>query len=291
MQSHLSRTAAVVVLISLAACGGGGGGDGPVTPGANGLDYGAVGQQLGDAEGVAITGRTSSFKAGAAASISTGTITLDAGFISAGLDSTLQDGSVYVFGEMVTITNGRGDLETGEEVRITYDPNRSETYAGILDITISSNSDINGEAAYVFGFETDPANIDARSGSLIYSGAFLAQGSIDNSLDTSTEFEGPITVTVDFEGVGSAGVLIEGRLNNASDADLTGNLALDGNGFSGDIFCASDCDNPGASEIDATFYGPDADELGGVIAVNITVDGAVYHGAGGFVIADPSVGP
>lgn len=125
MQAHLSPTAAVVALFSLAACGGGGGGiDGPVTPGTNGLDYGAVGQQLVDAEGVAITGRTSSFQSGEDASISTGTITLDAGFISAGLNSTLQDGSVEVFGEMVTITNGRGDLETGE-VRITYDPDRS----------------------------------------------------------------------------------------------------------------------------------------------------------------------
>lgn len=143
----------------------------------------------------------------------------------------------------------------------------------------------------MFGFETDPTNIDARSGSLIYSGEFIAQGSIDNSLDTSTEFEGPITVTVDFAGVGSANVLIEGSLNNVSDADLTGDLDLSGNGFSGGISCTSGCDNLGASQIDATFYGPNADELGGVIAVNITVDGAVYNGAGGFVIADPSVGP
>lgn len=292
MQAVMIRSSAVAVLFCLAACGGagddaGGGGGGPTMPGTNGLDYGAVGQSLSDAEGVAITGQKASFQVGSNAQIDGGTITLDAGFIAA-LSDGARDGTLEIFGLTVDIENGVRTLGTGEEVRITFDQ-RSGTYAGVLDVTVGGTNpgDINGAGSYVFGFETNPAQVDARNGSLVYSGEFVVVGSLNNSLDTGTEYEGAMSVTVNFDGGGTAGVSINGRLNDAANATLSGNLGLNGNGFAGGLNCSAGCDDSGGSSVDATFYGPNAIELGGVVAVDITVGGDTYDGAGTFILTSP----
>lgn len=296
MQAFFIRSSAFAVMCALAACGGGGGdgggSGGGEPPVRNGLPYGAEGQALSDAEGVAITAQKASFQAGSVSAIDRGTITLDAGFVAA-LSDAARSGTVEIFGQTVTITNGVGDLVTGEEVRITFDtsPGRIGTYAGILDINVSGPDagDINGEGTYVFGFETDPAQVDARTGSLLYSGEFLAQGSLANSVDTSTEYQGAIDVAVNFAGIGSANVTLNGTVAAADPATLTGTLGLSGNGFAGGLGCTAGCPAAGGSTIDATFYGPDAIELGGVIAVDITVNGKTYDGVGSFILTDPAI--
>ena len=297
MQAVIIRSSAIAVMFGLAACGGaggdGGGGGGGGTgggPGTNGLDYATATQTLSDAEGVQITGQKASFQVGSNAQINSGTITLDPGFLAA-LSDGARDGTLEIFELTVDIENGVGTLPGpgGEEVRITYNPNRSETYAGILDITVGGDDagDINGAGTYVFGFETNPSQVDARSGSLIYSGDFVALGSLDGNVDTSTEYEGAMTVTVNFNGAGTAGVAINGRLNDADDATLSGSLGLSGNGFSGGLTCSAGCNNGGGSSVDATFYGPNAIELGGVVAVDITVGGHTYDGVGTFILTPP----
>jgi hypothetical protein len=295
MTPPLTKPFMMTAFFALVACGGGsgddsgggggGGGGGTPTAGNNGLDFGFSGQELSDAEGTAITMRTASFRAGSGPSIDDATITLDAGFFNGSIPNNPDlDGTIQIFDQTVTITNGVGRLTPGgEEVRATYEPNRSGTYAGALDITVSSAAmgTINGEGAYVFGFETNPATISGFTrGSVIYNGSFQAIGSVTGSSDINSEFEGGITVTVNF-GTDRANVLMNGA--GGVTADLTGtNIPLTGNGFVGQLSCAPSCGSD--SEIDATFYGPNADELGGVLSIDINVAGTDFDGVGTFVI-------
>ncbi|WP_341366006.1 hypothetical protein [Yoonia sp. BS5-3] len=268
---------ACIALVGLSACGssdGGGGG----TAGSNGLDFGAVGQELSDAEGNAVTMSAGTFQVGSGPSISDATITVDSGFFNGDLDGTIE-----IFGETVTITDGVGSLTTGEEVRLTYEDSRSGTYAAAVEASVSSLNDINGEGAYVFGFETNPTTVDARTGSLTYVGDFQATGSVGGST-TQTEYEGGLTVVVNFDS-DEADFTFDGVLDGSTDVDLGGDgLDIVGNQISGDLGCDLGCSGS-ASEVDATFYGPDVDELGGVLIIDVSVTGVgTYDGVGTFVI-------
>ena len=280
MHHLLYRTPFVAIFAVLAACGSGGGEDDDVRRDA----------RLVDLEGSAITAQKASFQTTGDAAVSGGTITLDAGFINAANDAA-RNGSVNIFGENVEIENGRGELSTGEEVRITYEPARSGAYAGIVDISVGGSfaGAQNGTGTYVFGFETDPTEVDARTGSLIYTGTFQAQGSMNGNTNTSAEYAGDITITADFGGDQDVDVLIDGAVNGIG-ADLSGTFGLNGNGFAGDLTCKPSCGS--GSEIDGNFYGPNAAEVGGVVAVNLELAGGnQYSGAGGFVLTNPSQPP
>jgi hypothetical protein len=63
-------------------------------------------------------------------------------------------------------------------------------------------------------------------------------------------------------------------------------MAISGNGFSGDLTCTSGCSG-NASSLSAGFFGPDADEVAGVLGLGFTVDGDDFDGAGSFVLTDP----
>lgn len=197
------------------------------------------------------------------------------------------DATVQVLGQTVTITNGAGLLSSGEEVRLTYEPNRAGTYAGIIDVTISGPdpSDISAEAAQVFGFETNPTTVSGReTASVIYTGDFQAVGTFGAA--QGIEYDAIVTINVDFRNTGNADVDIDGRLSG-NNVDFTAtNLVLSGNGFSGALACDLGCNNAGGTRLDATFYGPNADEIGGVAAIDITVGGTPYDGFGAFVIND-----
>ena len=290
MKFHPDKVVASAAIFLLAACGGGGEGQvvPPVVNEENGLSYGAEGQSLQDAEETEVSMDAASFQAGGSATIARSTILLDANFF-AGETSDL-DGTINIFGQEVTITNGAGTLPTGENVVLTFESVRAGTYAAALEATISSIGKINGEAAYVFGFETNPDVIAARvTGGLIYAGDFQAFGSVNGVANTQTEYEGGITVTVDFSGSGNADVVLEGTLNGSASADLTGNgIEISGNSFTGNLACTAGCSGSGSSTIDATFYGPDADELGGVIGVGIAVGGETFDGVGTFVLTNPT---
>ena len=270
------KTSFVAIFAVLAACESGGGEDDDVRRDA----------ALVDLEGGAITAQKASYQTTGDATVSSGTITLDAGFINAANDAA-RNGSVNIFGENVEIENGRGELSTGEEVLITYEPARSGAYAGIVDISVGGSfaGAKNGTGTYVFGFETDPTEVDARTGSLIYTGTFQAQGSMNGNTNTSVEYAGDITITADFDD-NDVGVLIDGAVNGIG-ADLTGTLDLEDNGFAGALDCEPGCGND--SEIDGHFYGPNAAEVGGVVAVNLDLAGGdQYSGAGGFVLTNPT---
>ncbi|PJI91397.1 hypothetical protein BC777_0224 [Yoonia maricola] len=289
MTMRLATTLPLLMVMTLTACGGGGGdggsntdsGGGGGTPGPNGLPFGAEGQSLDDAEGVAATSLAATVEQGNAPDIENVTITVNRDFFDGGLNDL--DGTIEIFGETVIISNGSGNLN-GDEVLLTFEPNRVGTYTAVFDIDVVDSSGTTGAGAYVFGFETDPTVIAARTtGSLIYNGDFQATGSLDGG-PVDTEYEGDITITVDFVG-DSAGVDIDGTLNGSTTVNLDADsIALSGNGFSGGLECTSGCNGVGSSSIDATFFGPDADEVGGVLGVDVSVGGNSFEGAGSFIV-------
>lgn len=281
MTIRFSDPLILTAFVALTACGGGGDDGGGGTPGTNGLNFGAAGQQLSDAEGSAVTMQAAGFQVGGAPSISSSTITVDAGFFSGTLNGTIE-----IFGQTVTINNGVGALTSGEEVRLTFEPNRSGTYAAAIDATVSNatGGSINGESAYVMGFETNPTAVDSRTGTLTYTGDFQATTSADQA-NTQTEYEGAITVVVDFNA-NDADFTLDGVLAGSEDVDLeaTG-LDIADNGIAGGLNCTLGCSGgAGTSAVDATFYGPDVDELGGVLTIDIEVDGNDFDGVGTFII-------
>lgn len=281
MTSRLNKSLVLMALLATTACGGGGGDDPVITPtpglAPNGLDYGAIGQALEDAEGTEMTLASADFTAGSGAQVSQGgSVTLNTGFVGGALNGTVQ-----IFGETVQISGGTGTLPSnGQEVTVVYDPDRSGTYAGAVEL-ISYGSDqagvlnaVDGETHYVFGFETDPAYI--TPGSANYSGGFLANG-LNNGVEA--EYEGAITFAVNFGGNNVTGA-IDGTIANTTDVDLTlGNTSVVGSGFNGALTCDAGCSG-GAGTVDATFYGPNAEELGGVLAL----DFGNFEGAGTFII-------
>lgn len=297
MKVHFAKPLSFVAIVALTACGGGGGGGdtggggggggGSVdpTPGSNGLPFGAEGQTLpDDAVDEVITMRSASFQARSAPTIETATITVDAGFFQG--DTPNLDGTITIFGgPEVTITDGQGVLASGETVTVTYEPNRTLTYAAAIEVSVGSMDGINGEAAYVFGFETDPATIEGRTGGTVtYRGDFQSFGSLGGAPNSDTEYAGGMTVGVDFTGTGNATVALDGQIGGTQNVDMGGTMGLDGNRFAGGLTCVTGCVNTG-SEIDATFYGPNADELGGVLAIDITVTGVGdYDGVGTFIL-------
>jgi hypothetical protein len=310
MTRAISKLLLSVAVFGLMACGGSGGGN-PLTSnpepvenegeddaggddttppvgvtGTNGLDFGADGQSLTDVETIAVTSRYVEFINGSDASLTNAIVTLDAGFLNA--SATDRSGTVEVAGETVAITNGSSTLSTGETVIATFEPDRAGTYSGVLDVSIvgTSNGAIAGEGAFVLGFETAPDVIaDQPVGNLEYTGGFQAFGSLNGDDDTSTEYEGDMTVLVDFANAGTADVTLNGQLNGTTEADLGGTLAISGNGFSGDLTCTAGCTDDGSS-INAGFYGPDADEVSGVLGLGFTAGGDEFDGAGSFVLTD-----
>jgi len=303
MTRPLTHLLLSVAVLGLMACGGGGGGSMTTDPemndddmadeggspppviatGTNGLVFGEAGQSLADAEAVEVAARSVGFVNGSDAEVTTALVTLDAGFLDA--VTTGRSGTVQIRDETVTITNGVGTLSTGETVIATFEPDRAGTYAGALDVSVVGTS--SGENAFVFGFETDPDIIaDRQTGTLEYVGGFQAFGFLNGVDNRSVEYEGDITIAVDFSGVGSADVTLNGQLDGRTEADLSGALAIAGNGFSGDLACTSGCTG-GVSSIDAGFFGPDADEVAGVLGLGFTADGDEFDGAGSFVLTDP----
>ncbi len=209
---------------------------------------------------------------------------MNANFFNGSSDGNLGplDGTIEIFGQNVTITDGSGNLTNGEQVVLTYEPNRSGQYVAAIEVSVGSTTGINGEGAYLIGFETSPSIIDDRSGSVTYNGGFQATGSLDG-VNTQTEYEGGISVEVNFSS-NDADFTLTGNFDGSSPVNLDGNgLPILGNGIAGGLNCTSGCSGTG-SAVDATFYGPNAQELGGVLSIDISVGGDAYDGVGTFII-------
>ncbi|SFR38244.1 hypothetical protein SAMN04488005_1207 [Yoonia tamlensis] len=276
MVTTATKSMAFMALLATTACGGGGGDNPVVSPTPNGLPYGATGQDLADAEGVQMSLAAAALSSTGVSVVQGGSVTLATDFLTGGpANQGALDATIEIFGEVVTITNGSGTLSNGHSVTLIYEPDRSGQYAGAVSLTtFNTSGGQSGEVGYVFGFETDPADMQV-TGTATYSGGFVANGFAGLG---AAEYEGTITIAVNFAGPvsGSLDGMLDGT--TALDLNLSGG-ALSGNGITAGLTCAAGCTG-GAGDLDASFYGPNAEELGGVLAI----DSNVFEGAGTFII-------
>ncbi len=299
------KTLAILMLcltFALTGCVGGGGSGGSVdsTP-TNGGAVGGTGsggtgvgnssipsanaEILVDLEGQALTLRAAEVRSNGQPSLVDAALTITDGALSNG--SASASGTIDVFGERVTITNNRGTLANGKDIAILIEPSRFGEYAAVFEAVVSGPNVAgdDGETAYVFGFETDASAVSALSNpSVFYTGSFQAFGTYGTV--NQTEYEGTVTVTADFSGPDSVDVDLDGQIGTQAVDLQARDLPVTGNGFAGSLICPTDCSNDGTSQVDATFYGPNAEEIGGVLAIIIRTGGADYDGVGSFVITN-----
>ncbi|WP_439154946.1 transferrin-binding protein-like solute binding protein [Yoonia sp.] len=270
MQAYFMRSGIFLMFCAIAACGGSGGDVVPAPPVTDPTPGGGA-DPLTTLEGTALSLAAATYMRADGAGITQGiSVTLDDGFLSGGPPS----GSFEVFGETVRITNGEATLPD-QSLRVIYEPVRSGDYAGAIELIAfdTATGTITGEAHYVVGIQTEPGAMP--SGTAIYWGDFQVAGLLNGA---AAEYEGGISFDVDFGGNVIGG--LDGRLDAATDVDLSlAAVPVVGNGFTGTLGCNVGCSGD-AGTIDATFYGPAAAELGGVIAVGFNS----YIGAGTFVI-------
>lgn len=299
--------ATVALFLALAGCGGGGAssvdtGPQPV-PGTNGLDYGFEGQDIRDSEGATIVTPGASFRETSDPANGTVTLTLAPGFFNAA--PTDQNATVTMFGETVEINGGEGFLSNGQTVRLLFDPANNGTYSAILSLVSYGTlepgiaSPIDGEQVVVFGYETDPTTIQSvLPGSLgvtTYSGDFAASGIVRDTSgdvvgDRGTQFDGSISFEIDFNSSRANGQIVGTYSTPTEIVPLTLNMGLgsyNDSGFTGTFNCPDCTEN--ASFVEATFFGPAAEELGGVIAIDATSDvngeDLQFTGVGGFTLS------
>jgi hypothetical protein len=209
-------------------------------------------------------------------------VQLNAGSLAGAINGTIE-----IDGQNVTITNGSGTVPGGPSVAVNYDPDLSGTYAGVLEITVADGGAVIGENTIVFGFESNPTEITGRtSGSLTYVGDFQAFGHFDGA--PQTEYAGAMTLVANFSGSGTVSGSLSGQVNGAVDVNMNINSTpISGNEFSPTLSCTT-CGTTNDGQIIGNFYGPNADEVGGVMTFDFTVSGDPFIGSGSFVLTDPS---
>ncbi|KJZ20039.1 transferrin-binding protein-like solute binding protein [Loktanella sp. S4079] len=258
------RTTASLLLIlaTVSACGGSGGEEVTTPP-----------PSLPDITGEEVSVTSATYRPGQGADIADGmTITLDSGFLTGGpLDAELE-----LFGETVTVTNGSGRMSDGKDVAVIYEEDRAGQFVAPIEVTVfDATGGVFGETGLVVGTET-PAS-DIPSGTATYTGDFLAIGQI---VGAEAEYQGAISLDVDFSG--NVDGTLNGDVNDSTNVILSLDAAsVSENGFSGDLICTSGC-TTSASSLDATFYGPSAEEIGGVTALEFDQ----FEGVGTFIATD-----
>ena len=299
----------LIALVAISGCGGGGGGGsdeidlGPQpVPGTNGLNYGFEGQDLVDAEDTEITTPVAAFQATSGTTIEDVTITLGPGFFDAA--PTDRDATISLFGQTVDINGGEGFLINRQTVRLLFDESNSGTYSAIVSFVSYGSQEpgtvdpIDGEQVVVFGYETDPQDIDrfpATLGVTQYSGGFTASGLVRDDggnivADLGTEFDGAINFEIDFNNSRANGQIVGSYDAMGETVPVTLNMGFgnfEDSGFTGTLTCPACSDN--TSTLEATFFGPNAEELGGVVVMDTTSDvngsDLQFTGAGGFVLS------
>ena len=157
--------------------------------------------------------------------------------------------------------------------------------ASIFDYILEADPSLTGEfdteAFFVFGFETDPAEIAALTGDVMYSGEFAGSGQLLRSDGTvfigEVKTEGDINLTASFSDGSISGTVIGEYLeNDPGDAFLTQfNMSfstdIDGNGYAADLTCNTGCD-ANESIIAGTFFVQDALETSGLIGFDVQAE-------------------
>lgn len=290
-------------LLTLAACSGGDvaqppgfffGSNDPDT-GGNGLGYADDASQLNDLDGQTSKLRMVRYvrdpNTGAARFLTSDDVLEQ-------IDS--ENFTVTFADETITFVEREAFRADGSSIRSrTLDGN----FAQVLEFNSGASvNPVNEETVgyTIVGFETNPAEIASTTGRVFYAGTSFYAGTVSdldgNVLDdgfrgsTSAFFEadfgsGNITgsYTIDLEDETSVS-------REVFELELAP-TAIIGNGFAGDLTvanCGAGFTCTSASEIGGVFYGPEADNIGGIVGFDITKqnangDGIAVIGAGGFV--------
>ncbi|SFS12004.1 transferrin-binding protein-like solute binding protein [Yoonia litorea] len=301
--------------ISLAACGGGGGGGGSTEPDVveiTALNIGStsgVAAQTGlpFADGTAqsipantpLTIRLARFETDHASGqtrliVSTETYTKAAG-------SNLLNADVEIEGATVTLVydsaedESFGSLSNGQELGAYI--NASGQFVSLINVFTYEDPPDDGfdsEGTFAAGFETDPSSLPTFAGTTDYTGTLLGFANVvdqnGNLIEQEVLLTGDAAIAVRFA---------DGRVGGSVDTQATG-LALTylddvlvltetdiaGNGFSTDASTLQNCGGcTSESLVGGAFFGANAEELGGILALDVTNAAGTQQviGVGGFI--------
>lgn len=260
----MRSTCAVITAFALTACGGAGGGGGGSSIPTEPTDPPV---EVTDADYVELSDRTASAPA-------------DMTFVSL-------DGQTRVDGS-VTIASGSGAISGGAvlngrniEDAIFTNPANGE-FSRIFRIT--------GENRFgVVGLDVLPGDLPAAGTTTMYNEGWVGM---------TAAFEGDtfvLTGDAEFTASWGGGANVDGRFFNLSGSNSGGNVgnqgtiiltdaAISGDTFSGGVISGTGIFAPlggsgTTSQTGGTFFGPQADELGGVILIDDTTDDILIVGA------------
>ena len=266
---------------------------------ANGLAYADAGQTLTDAEGTEIAAIAANISDGAGATRETINVTLSDGFIAAAPN---QRGAVAAFlDETLVFEDGMAELANGQTVRLFFDDEGAGTFVGIAQLATYAALEnpapanaLDAESHIVFGFLADPRGMDGRiSGRVVYRGdvsgnGFVRVNEVEIDAPLGTALDGSLALTVDLADDWISGAFAGQYVIGATEVDVQLDMAptaFTGNTFAGALGCGDGCTSQ--AQLDAGFYGPVGEEIGGVLTVETTdvIGGDTYQftGAGSFV--------
>lgn len=164
---------------------------------------------------------------------------------------------------------------------------------------ISEDGALNIRAYAVVGTETEDADLGSL-GSATYQGwtrfdLFPETGFINNS-ESRTRLRSDVTMTADFGAGTISGVMDAFEVRDAGESDFVGVLGsiamteaeFSVNGFEGglapdaEFLAENDVSLDASSSYSGAFYGPNAEEVGGVFSVSGTDESEAFNGIGFF---------
>lgn len=212
-----------------------------------------------------------------------------------GISNYLGNISITIDGETLHFVGheptGANDLDWGVEMISMGEA--SGTGDVFTNVSENKTAPFDTEAFFAFGFQTNPAEIEALRGSATYVGDFRGWGPVLDPgsnlvLLSETEVSGEILLFASFDGG-----TVDGGLDGIFAADDRAFTALffatiEGNGFSAPIetFYCDQATCTSRSEVAGVFYGADALETSGIIGLDVTVrpeDGVPYRFVSGGV--------
>ncbi len=151
------------------------------------------------------------------------------------------------------------------------------SYEGGTNPALSGEFD--SEAFFAFGYETDPDEIAALVGNVVYSGLFEGYGQVISPttgavVENEVQFGGTIDLTANFDA-NTIGGDLNGTIGHLADTDFqtSFDVPIEGNGFLGsmDTMTCTDATCISNSDIGGAFYGVDGLETSGILGMNVRV--------------------
>jgi len=222
------------------------------------------------------------------------------------LQTTLDDTTVDLDVDVAFLPELYAVVVLPDEEFIAIDPSELGAYSTVYQLYSSAPSRFIGtrQGYFALGFNTDPETVADKSGTAEFGGDFLGQGAVldaDNEVIRSlTTVRGDIDLSVDFSNGSISGEISSGQIGGLGGElrAIRGSIpetTINRNTFQtalpdivcNGLSCASD------SAIGGGFYGPNADEVTGIITFDVTgtdeFTGTTerFISAAGFVAQDP----